>query len=296
MEAAIKLSIVVGVQHAQDNVVEILGALAPGLHPQVEVLFCHTATDPDVPALVAAQPQVRVVRGPAGSLIPHLWRDGIMAARGERVATITAHCVPTADWVDRLIAADIDNTAVGGVIENDANADAKARAVFLLRYAAFAPPETKRYVPDLAADNAVYRRSDLLRHDDLLRLGFWEPSFHSRFRAEGIRLLLDPALRIIHRNCYTAREFVAQRFAHGKEFGLSRGRGRSLARRLLLIFLAPGIFPVLMYRRVTGSRQKPELRKQLKGAWVWLAIFTLAWAAGETCGYFTSLKGRRSQT
>ena len=296
MEAAIKLSIVVGVQHAQDNVVEILGALAPGLHPQVEVLFCHTATDPDVPALVAAQPQVRVVRGPAGSLIPHLWRDGIMAARGERVATITAHCVPTADWVDRLIAADIDNTAVGGVIENDANADAKARAVFLLRYAAFAPPETKRYVPDLAADNAVYRRSDLLRHDDLLRLGFWEPSFHSRFRAEGIRLLLDPALRIIHRNCYTAREFVAQRFAHGKEFGLSRGRGRSLARRLLLIFLAPGIFPVLMYRRVTGSRQKPELRKQLKGAWVWLAIFTLAWAAGETCGYFTSLKGRRPQT
>ena len=151
-------------------------------------------------------------------------------------------------------------------------------------------------MPDLAADNAVYRRSDLLRHDDLLRLGFWEPSFHSRFRAEGIRLLLDPALRIIHRNCYTAREFVAQRFAHGKEFGLSRGRGRSLARRLLLIFLAPGIFPVLMYRRVTGSRQKPELRKQLKGAWVWLAIFTLAWAAGETCGYFTSLKGRRPQT
>jgi hypothetical protein len=296
MEAAIKLSIVVGVQHAQDNVVEILGALAPGLHPQVEVLFCYTAADPGVPALVAAQPQVRVVRGPAGSLIPHLWRDGIMAARGERVATITAHCVPTADWVDRLIAADIDNTAVGGVIENDANADAKARAVFLLRYAAFAPPETKRYVPDLAADNAVYRRSDLLRHDDLLRLGFWEPSFHSRFRAEGIRLLLDPALRIIHRNCYTAREFVAQRFAHGKEFGLSRGRGRSLARRLLLIFLAPGIFPVLMYRRVTGSRQKPELRKQLKGAWVWLAIFTLAWAAGETCGYFTSLKGRRPQT
>lgn len=296
MEAAIKLSIVVGVQHAQDNVVEILGALAPGLHPQVEVLFCYTAADPGVPALVAAQPQVRVVRGPAGSLIPHLWRDGIMAARGERVATTTAHCVPTADWVDRLIAADIDNTAVGGVIENDANADAKARAVFLLRYAAFAPPETKRYVPDLAADNAVYRRSDLLRHDDLLRLGFWEPSFHSRFRAEGIRLLLDPALRIIHRNCYTAREFVAQRFAHGKEFGLSRGRGRSLARRLLLIFLAPGIFPVLMYRRVTGSRQKPELRKQLKGAWVWLAIFTLAWAAGETCGYFTSLKGRRPQT
>jgi hypothetical protein len=295
MEAAIKLSIVVGVQHAQDNVVEILRALAPALHPEVELLFCHTAADPDIPALVGTQRQVRVVRGPAGSLIPHLWRDGILAARGERVATTTAHCIPTADWVDRLIAADIDNTAVGGVIENDPNADANSRAVFLLRYAAYAPPETKRYVPELAADNALYRRSDLLRHDDLLRLGFWEPSFHKRFRAEGIRLLLDPTLRVIHRNRYTARQFIAQRFAHGKEFGLSRGRERSLARRLLLIFSAPGIFPVLMYRRVTASRQKPELRKQLKGAWIWLAIFTLAWAAGETAGYVSSLKYRKPQ-
>jgi hypothetical protein len=296
MEAAIKLSIVVGVQHAQGNLVEILRALAPAVHPQVELLFCHTAADPDVPALVAAQGQIKVVRGPAGSLIPQLWRDGILAARGERVATTTAHCIPTADWVDRLIAADIDNTAVGGVIENDPNADANSRAVFLLRYAAYAPPQTRRYVPELAADNAIYRRSDLLRHDDLLRLGFWEPWFHKRFRAEGIQLLLDPTLRVMHRNRYTAGEFIAQRFAHGKEFGLSRGRERSLTRKLLLIFLAPGIFPVLMYKRVIGSRQKPELRKQLKGAWVWLAIFTLAWAAGETCGYFTSLKNKRPQT
>src|ERR1700687_649917 len=241
MEAVIKLSIVFGVQHAQDNVVEILRALRLEAHHQVEVLFCHTAADPDVPALVAALPQVRVVRGPAGSLIPHLWRDGILAARGERVATTTAHCVPTADWVDRLIAADIENTAIGGVIENDANADAKARAIFLMRYAAYAAPATKRYVPELAADNAIYRRSDLLRHEDLLRSGLWEPSFHKRFRAEGIRLLLDPAIRVVHRNCYTAREFIAQRFAHGKEFGLSRGRDRSSARRLLLMFLAPGI-------------------------------------------------------
>jgi hypothetical protein len=295
MEPAIKLSIVVGVQHAQDNVVEILRALGPELHPQVEVLFCHTAADPDVPALVAAQPKVRVLRGPAGSLIPHLWRDGILAAQGERLATTTAHCIPTAGWVDQLKSADLENAAMGGVIENDANADAKARAIFLLRYATYAPPATKRYVPELAADNALFRRSDLLRHEDLLRLGFWEPSFHKRFRAEGIRLLLDPTLRVIHRNRYTAREFIAQRFAHGKEFGSSRGRERSLRRRLLLIFLAPGIFPVLMYRRVTASRQNPELRKQLKGTWIWLAIFTLAWAAGETCGYFGILKDTRAQ-
>jgi hypothetical protein len=292
MNPVIKLSIVVGVQHAQENVAQIVHAIEPALHPEVELLFCHTAADPDVPALVGAQGHVRVIPGPAGSLIPHLWRDGILAARGERVATTTAHCIPAVAWVDALIAADLDNAAVGGTIENDPNADAKARAIFLLRYSAFAPPEVKRDVRELAADNAVYRRSDLLRHQDLLQLGFWEPSFHNRFRGEGIRLALDPILQVIHRNRYSAREFIAQRFAHGQEFGLTRARTQSFLQRLLLVLLAPGIFPVLMNRIVSASRRKPELRKQLKSAWIWLAIFTLAWAAGETSGYVASLQNR----
>src|SRR5260370_29255862 len=159
MNPAIKLSIVVGVQHAQENVAQIVRALAPTLHPEVEVLFCHTAAYPDLPALVGTQGHVRVIPGPAGSLIPHLWRDGILAARGERVATTTAHCIPAAGWVEALIAADLDNAALGGTIENDPNADAKARAISLLRYSAFAPPEVKRHVRDLAADKAASLRS-----------------------------------------------------------------------------------------------------------------------------------------
>ena len=119
MNPAIKLSIVIGVQHAQENVAQIVRALAPALHPEVELLFCHTAVDADVPALVGAQGRVRVISGPAGSLIPHLWRDGILAARGERVATTTAHCIPAPGWVEALITADLDNAVLGGTIEND---------------------------------------------------------------------------------------------------------------------------------------------------------------------------------
>lgn len=292
MNSAIKLSIIVGVQHAQENIVDIVRAVAPALHPEVELLFCYTAADPDVSTLVGTYGQIKAISNPASSLIPHLWRDGIIAARGERVATTTAHCIPTTGWVEELIAADLEKAAVGGIIENDPNADAKARAIFLLRYSAFAAPETKRCVRELAADNALYRRSDVLRHGDLLRLGFWEPSFHNRFRGEGIRLVLDPTLRVIHHNRYSAREFIAQRFAHGKEFGLSRARTQSLLRNLLLVLLAPGIFVVLMKRIASAAHQKPELRRELKGARLWLAVFTLSWAAGETSGYIASLRDR----
>jgi hypothetical protein len=134
---AIKLSIVIGVQHAQDNLTDIMRTLLPRTHPLVEFLLCHTSADPDVPLLAGNEGHVRTLRCRQGSLIPHLWREGILAARGERVATTTAHCIPAPDWVQALMAADLEKiAALGGTIENDRRADAKACAIFLLRYAA----------------------------------------------------------------------------------------------------------------------------------------------------------------
>jgi hypothetical protein len=128
------LSIVIGIQHAQANILEIMRALRPEAHPEVEFIFCHTSADAGVHAFVRAEGQVRTILSPEGSLIPHLWRDGIMAASGERICTMTAHCVPTPNWVDALLAADLERTiAVGGTIENDPHADAIGRAIFLQR-------------------------------------------------------------------------------------------------------------------------------------------------------------------
>src|SRR5690348_8683107 len=113
MNQAVMLSIIVAVQHAQKNVAEIVRAVAPAVHPQVELVFCYTPADPDVPELAGSQSEIRLISSSAGSLIPHLWRDGILAAKGERVATTTAHCVPTQDWVEALITTDLNHAAYG---------------------------------------------------------------------------------------------------------------------------------------------------------------------------------------
>jgi hypothetical protein len=289
-----KLSVIVGVQHAQENLPAIMRALRPASHPDVELIFCHTMADPDVPTLVGNEGHVRTVCCPEGSLIPHLWRDGILTARGERIGTTTAHCIPAADWVDALVNADLEMTPVlAGTIENDPSADAKGRAIFLQRYAAFSPPQKRHEVHDPAADNALYRRSDLLRHRDLLERGFWEPSFHKRFRAEGSRFTLDPSLCVTHRNRYRARQYMGQRLAHGREFGFTRASERPLLHRLLLLLLAPGVFPLMLTRILRRALRTPSLRKQLAGVWLWLPLFLLAWAAGETSGYLASLRPRR---
>jgi hypothetical protein len=294
MTLSAKLSIIVGVQHAQKNLPDILRALRPALYPEVEVIFCHTPTDPGVPALVGNEGQTRIVSCPEGSLIPHLWRDGILTARGERIATTTAHCIPGAGWVDALMDADLEMIAVlAGTIENDPAADAKGWAIFLQRYAAFAPPQQRHEIHEPAADNALYRRSDLMHHPDLLRRGFWEPSFHKEFRAEGRRFVLDPNLRVIHRNRYSARQYMRQRLAHGREFGFTRACQRPLPQRLLLVLLSPGIFPLMLSRILRRALRNPQLRKQPAVACLWLPLFLLAWAAGEASGYLASLVTRK---
>jgi len=286
----IKLSIVVAVQHAQSNVPDIMRALRPECHHEVEYLICHTPADPDVSSLVGDQDNIRVLCSPAGSLIPHLWRDGILAAQGARVATTTAHCIPDPDWMAGALDHCPDNTVLGGVITNDVKADAKARAIYLLRYAAYAPPKVKRRVQDLAADNAIYWRSDLLRHRDLLQRGFWEPSLHRRFRDEGILLELDPRLQVTLCNRYSAGQFISQRLA----YGLTRASDRPFLQRLFFALMAPGVFLILLGRILRTAWRNPGLRKQLASAWFWMPVFLAAWVWGETSGYLISLRARQA--
>lgn len=284
------LSVIVAVQHAQQNLTEILRALDCVHHPEVEFLFCYTDADPDVPSLLAEERAIRLVRGAPGSLIPQLWRDGILAAQGEYVAMTTAHCIPGEGWLQRLEQADWGGLAgIGGVIENHPESTARDWAVYLLRYVAFAPPQIARRVEEIAADNAVYRRALIQQHEDLMQEGFWEPSFHARFRAAGFRLMLNPGLRVIHCNRYTSGQFFGQRFAHGRAFGLARASALPLLKRMLLVLLSP-VLPVIFLRKIVrAARRNPHIRSQLPRALPWLLFFLLGWGLGEARAYLESM-------
>jgi hypothetical protein len=283
-----RLSVVIAVQRAEENLPDIVAALTPDAHPDVEFIFCHAATPPEGRRNAAGDGNVVDLYGGADALIPHLWRDGIRAATGTWVATTTAHCIPAPDWVARLQAhVDDPAAAIGGVLVNDAAARPVAWAIYLLRYTAFATPQAAGVVTEVAADNALYRRSLIVEHQDLLAGGFWEPGFHARFRAAGHVLRLDPALMVTHRNRYRAGEFFRQRLAHGRQFGLARAGAWPRVQRFAMLLASPLLPLVFLRKIVRAARRHPVCSRHVLPAAGWLLFFASAWGIGEAMGYWT---------
>ncbi len=288
-----QLSIVVAVHGGADRLPAVLDALGAQLREDVEVLVCVRAGEKGAHDLGPIERFATLIEGGAEALIPHLWRDGILAAKAPRVAITVSHCRPDPGWIEALLAADLDTyAAIGGAIDNDPDSNPRGWAIYLLRYLRFGRPLEPRETADLAGDNALYDRAAVLTHKDAFADGFWEPRIHALLVAEGRRLRLDPSLRVIHSNGYTTREFAAQRLAHGRRFGRDRGLGLSPVWRFLYPTVIPAVPLVFGARILSQVLQRSLARRPLLFAVPHLTLFLAAWAAGELWGSLDAVMGR----
>jgi hypothetical protein len=280
------LTVIIAEEMASANLRNVFIRLQPENYPAVEFLVC-SGSDSSLLGVVPDRQNVRIVRAQSDNRIPLLWRDGIRAAQAEKVALTTAHCVPSNDWLERLLAYPLEGNqvAVGGAIENAQNDTRIGRVIYLLRYVRYTKSRLSGPAEDLAADNALYRKADILAHKDLLEIGFWEPSFHERFLAEGKSMKFDNELIVVHHNCYSAKQFVLQRYSHGVEFGIARAKAMSGAKRLMMIALSPLIPLVFTRKIIAAARRDQRFDLGLNREMGWLLVFVLAWSAGETVGY-----------
>lgn len=280
------LTVIIAEEMALQNLPGIFLNLQPERHPSVEFLVCSNSDLSQLSA-VPDKENVRIIPAQSGSRIPLLWRDGILAARADKVALTTAQCVPSKTWVNQLLAYPLNENqvAVGGAIENVKDDTAVGRMIYLLRYVRYTKARQSGEVEDLAADNALYRKADILAHRDLLEIGFWEPSFHERFIAQGKKMWFDNELIVVHTNCYSSRQFINQRYSHGVEFGMARAKMMRFTKRLLMIGLSP-LIPVVFTRKIIArARLDKQFTLGLNGDLFWLLVFVLAWSVGETVGY-----------
>lgn len=290
-----QLSVVIAVQEAEANLPAIRQALQTQNHPGVEFIFAHARSSQSAQRQSDGAPNVVDLFAGDKALIPELWRDGICAAAGAWIAVTTAHCVPAPDWVTTLQNCTADSAAaIGGLFQNAERARAVDWAVFLLRYAPYAWPQSPRFVDDVAADNAIYRRDLILREEDLLRDGFWEPAFHARFRAQGHRLRLEPTLLVTHTNQYRPLQFFRRRIAHGRRFGRDRAAVSPWHRRMFMSIGAP-VLPLLFLRKIRRTALRhPICAPHFAPAFGWLLFFLCGWGWGESRGYLDALRGKKA--
>jgi len=285
------LSVIVADEYSSDNLELILRKLNPAAHPDLEIILCSSNLEIGSSKFIQF-PNVRFLTASPQTRIPYLCKDGIRASRAGKVALLTGHMIPEDDWVDCALQLDVDKEVVGwgGAILTSGRKNALEIAIYLLRYARFSSKRASGIVQEIAADNAVYLKSEILRYESLLDQGFWEPTFHERFHGAGKQLGFEPALAVMYRNQYRPMEFIRQRYEHGNSNGRTRGSAMSVPEKIARILAFPVVSTVVVAKSLFAA-DKSNLERGWVLSLVWLQIFSIFWCLGEARGYLQSIFG-----
>ena len=236
-------------------------------------------------------------RADSGCLIPHLWGLGMTRSRGDIFAITTAHFTPAADWIQSIRSAHArqPSWAIGGRIEPPRGRGPVSWAIYFLRYSSYLRYQHEQTVPDVAGDNASYKRVALAAYPGFLRDGFWEQELHRRLWAEGKAPVFDPAIRVTQRRAFGFWAFLRQRFQHGKQFGRTRAQRWKTLPRLAAGLVSP-LIPVLFLGKILFRvARSGESIGPFVAALPALVCFLVAWSAGEGWGYLFAARPGRAQ-
>jgi hypothetical protein len=279
------LSVVIAAWPTVMGLEDCLEALAAQRDGSTECIVVSTVHPPQ--HLPPRFPWVCWHQGAPSALIPHLWGVGMAKSRGEIIAITTAHFTPAPDWIAAIRQAHArwECWAVGGRIDPPQRGGAVSWAIYFLRYSTYLTYRQEQLVPDVAGDNASYKRVALKSLPNLLRDGFWELDLHRRLRVGGRGPVLVPGIGVTQRRSFGFWCFLSQRFRHGRQFGRTRAKGWGTILRLAAGIASP-LIPVLflskiILRVVRSGRHIGSFLRALPA----LVCFLLAWAAGEACGY-----------
>ena len=282
------LTVVIGSNAPPERLVACLEAL----EPQRDGVEVRVHEGEPSPAEVRGRfPWATFTTAP-GALVPHHWRDGIDAARGHLVALTISQMIPAPDWIAKIRRELERADVVGGAIDPGSGLRVEDWAEFFCRYSRDMRPFAPRETPDLAGDNAAYRRERLESVRDSYRDGFWEPDVHRALAASGVPLPQIPDLVVHQGRSAGFGAFARQRTRHGRAYGRQRGVHFSIPRNLAGVLAWP-LVPFLMTLRVV-QLVLTKRRHRMRLAVALPAVFALnaVWAVAEARGHLDVLRSR----
>ncbi len=285
------LSIVIGTQNAHSTIAPCLQSLLEQVKDQaIEILVVDDSTDGTTEIVANQFPTVRLIQSQTQQLVPHLWGVGIQQAEAPIIAITTAHCIPSEQWIASILeTANREKTSAGfgGAVLPPAKLSPRDWAVYFTRYSAFMPPVIAGIAPEIAGDNAAYRKVSLDQCWKNSDQGFWETLFHHELRQQGETLYLSSTIEVRLGETDNPWHFCRSRFRHGYHYGSTRPETSGLG-RLMRIIAAPALMPFLIMRiGIRIPKQRPDWLLMYILALPWLVTFLSAWSLGEVKGYLS---------
>ncbi len=295
MNGDLKVSIIIPVRYAGGTIRSTLTSLLVQADDTCEVIAVVSANDPTVRELREIEhPRLRVYEV-AGSGVPQIRRHGAERAQAPFVIIAEDHCLFPQNWVRGLVEA-IERTgadASGGPVVNGRVSYA-GWAQYFTRYSVFLPPVTEGWTVSLPGNNACYRREALMALTNQ-EGGFWEAELNQQLILDGGRMWMCADSPVVQRQERGALEYVPLRFRHGRCYGARRVAAlpHERTRLLLRCLLIPA---VLFARALRAVMTKRTCRLRFVLASPLLAVYILAWSAGEIVGYLFGAGGACQET
>jgi hypothetical protein len=254
---------------------------------ELEVLVVNRLGEPSSAAIRAEAPWVRILPVTPAVTIPEMRALAFREAKSDAVAVIEDHVIVPPGWAQRLLAGlAAGHDVVGGAVENAATGTLLDWAAFLCEYSHCLPPLPEGPAEWLTGNNVAYRRAAVEKHLALLDAGQWENALHDALRAEGVALWCDPGLIIGHKKHYSFWEYFSQRYLYARSYAGARVAGAGAGRKLLMGAAAFALPPLLFARTVRRILAKGRHTEKLWPSLPLIALFVLAWGAGEVVGYW----------
>jgi len=285
------LSVIIGSTTSSAGLTDCLRALKRQSRDETVEIVVVDNSGSNAAEIIRDYPEVRLILQPPDKLMPELWETGIRQTTGEYVALTTSQFVPDQAWVEQIfIAHRSTDAAIGGAIENDPNDSLVGWAIYFCRYSSYMLPFPPHKVTDFAGDNATYKRSALVQCSKARQNGFWESFVHELMIKDGLTLRVEPAMIVYHKQSFSFRGFIKQRFQHGRKYANERAARTPFAKTIVYAAAAP-ILPFLLLgrisRRVVGRRR--HLTRLILSLPV-LFAFLCSWSIGEAVGNFWTAK------
>ena len=291
------VSIIIPSYESHDTLADCLDGLRRQTFRDFEVIVVDSSADGRGRAILARYPEVRLIRS-EHRLLPFAARTlGFRSAKGDVLVSTDPDLLFPPDWLERLVNRhrEAGFAVTGGV--TCFGARLFEWGVHFCKYHESLPSKPAGPAALAASANMLLTREMLEAVDDVPVDAYCSDYLFTRTLVGcGFTLWFEPDAWVNHHHITSWKEYVAERFIRGVDFGRMRAEREKWSRWRILLWLLISIFPVRLVRLLAGTarsaRRGHVLGKYLSALPV-VAVGFSAWLAGEARAYAAGLRRPR---